>query len=144
MKTCENVKCDVKVRIKIKKHRIFHVWLFGVDLTICKLNKHPIIFVFLFSWFDSLRSINNLSVIKGRVFLGWTNTKLGLMFLLKDTTQWRRWGSNPRPFGLESSALPPIIFVMQSNNASKHATWMARYTMVVNKGLGRWCIYGIR
>ena len=37
--------------------------------------------------FDSLRPINNLSVIKGRVFLGWTSTKLGLMFLLKDTTQ---------------------------------------------------------
>ena len=43
---------------------------------------------------------------KGTVFLGWTSTKLGLMFLLKDTTQWRRWGSNPRPFGLESSTLP--------------------------------------
>ena len=42
------------------------------------------------SLFDSLRPINNLSVLKGRVFLGWTSTKLGLMFLLKDTTQWRR------------------------------------------------------
>ena len=60
----------------------------------------------LFVWFDSLHPINNLSVIKGQVFLGWTSTKLGLMFLLKDTTQWRRWGSNPRPFGLESSTLP--------------------------------------
>ena len=48
----------------------------------------------LFVWFDSLCPINNLSVIKGQVFLGWTSTKLGLMFLLKDTTQWRRWGSN--------------------------------------------------
>ena len=28
------------------------------------------------------------------------------MFLLKDTTQWRRWGSNPRPLGLESSTQP--------------------------------------
>ena len=28
------------------------------------------------------------------------------MFLLKDTTQWCRWGSNPRPLGLESSTLP--------------------------------------
>ena len=46
-------------------------------------------------WFDSLRPINKLSVIKGRVFLDWTSTKLGLMFLLKDTTQWRQWGSNP-------------------------------------------------
>ena len=57
----------------------------------------------IFVWFDSLRPINNLSVIKGRVFLGWTSTKLELMFLLKDTTQCRRWGSYPQPLGLESS-----------------------------------------
>ena len=44
----------------------------------------------LFVWFDSLRPINNLSVIKEQIFLGWTRTKLGLMFLLKDTTQWRQ------------------------------------------------------
>ena len=31
----------------------------------------------LFAWFDSLRPINNLSVKQGRVFLGWTSTKLG-------------------------------------------------------------------
>ena len=31
----------------------------------------------LFVWFDSLRLINNLSVKQGRVFLGWTSTKLG-------------------------------------------------------------------
>ena len=62
--------------------------------------------IMFFVWFDSLRPINTLSVIKGRVFLGWTSTKLELMFLLKDTTQWRRWGSNPRPLGLESSTLP--------------------------------------
>ena len=42
---------------------------------------------FVFFLFDSLRPINNLSVIKGRVFLGRTSTKLGYMFLLKDTTQ---------------------------------------------------------
>ena len=60
----------------------------------------------LFVWFDSLHPINNLSVIKGPVFLGWTSTKLGSMFLLKDTTQWYRWGSNPQPLGLESSTLP--------------------------------------
>ena len=41
----ENVKCDVNVRIKIRKPRLFHVWLFGVNLTICKLNKCPIKFV---------------------------------------------------------------------------------------------------
>ena len=73
---------------------------------ILSANNASCIYFCLFVWFDSLRPINNLSVIKGRVFLGWTSTKLGLMFLLKDTTQWRRWGSNPRPFGLESSTLP--------------------------------------
>ena len=30
-----------------------------------------------FVWFESLRHINNLSVKQGRVFLGWTSTKLG-------------------------------------------------------------------
>ena len=48
----------------------------------------------LFVWFDSLRPINNYSVIKRLVFLGWISNKLGLMFLLKDTTQWCRWGSD--------------------------------------------------
>ena len=32
---------------------------------------------FYLIWFDSLRPINNLSVKQGRVFLGWTSTKLG-------------------------------------------------------------------
>ena len=32
-----------------------------------------------FAWFDSLFPINNLSVIKRQVFLGWTSFKLGLM-----------------------------------------------------------------
>ena len=31
----------------------------------------------LFVWFDSLRPINNISVKQGRIFLGWTSTKLG-------------------------------------------------------------------
>ena len=56
-------------------------------LTSAEKKSTSIVFV---SLFDSLRPINNLSVLKGRVFLGWTSTKLGLMFLLKDTTQWRR------------------------------------------------------
>ena len=37
MKTCEDVKCDVNVRIKIKKPGLFKVWLFGVDLTISRV-----------------------------------------------------------------------------------------------------------
>ena len=35
----------------------------------------------LFVWFDSLRPINNLSVMWGRVFLAWTSIRLGLMCL---------------------------------------------------------------
>ena len=66
-----------------------------------------------FVWFDSLCPIKNLSVIKGQVFLGWTSTKLGFMFLLKDITQWRQWGLNPRPFGQLlyhwATALPLIL-----------------------------------
>ena len=34
-----------------------------------------------FVWFDSLRPINNLSVIKGQIFLGWTSTKLRINVL---------------------------------------------------------------
>ena len=45
MKTYENVKCDVNVRIKIMKPHLFHVWIFGVDLTMCKLIERPVIFV---------------------------------------------------------------------------------------------------
>ena len=93
-------------------------------------DKHPVckscsVLIFVFVWFDSLRPINNLSVIKGRVFLGWTTSKLGLMFLLKDTTQWRRWGSNLRPLGLGSSTLPlsyctPIL----CSNKTRHGEWL--------------------
>ena len=79
-------------------------------LRLCRYEYYRILAIrlicFLFVWFDSLRPINNLSVIKGRVFLGWTSTKLGLMFLLKDTTHRRWWGSNQRPLGLDSSTLP--------------------------------------
>ena len=54
------------------------------DTYVQLLNPYFCLFVFLF---DFLHPINNISVIKGRVFLDRTSTKLGLMFLLKDTTQ---------------------------------------------------------
>ena len=81
---------------------VSYVWF---DFTVIQ-HFFSLVETLIFVWFDSLRSINNLSAIKGRVLLGWTSTKPGLMFLLKDTTQWRRWGSNPRPLGLESSIQP--------------------------------------
>ena len=78
----------------------------GVTSNEAQTKVYTIMSSILFVWFDSLHPINNLSDIKGRVFVDWTSTKLGLMFLLKDKTQWRWWGSNPRPLGLESSTLP--------------------------------------
>ena len=48
------------------------------------LVKYSPLFVCLFVWFDSLLPINNFSVKQGRVFLGWTSTKLGKCVLLKD------------------------------------------------------------
>ena len=51
----------------------------------------------MFDHFEPKHNYNN-----GQVFLGWTSTKLWS----KTTTQWRRWDSNPRSHGLESSTLP--------------------------------------
>ena len=51
----------------------------------------------LFVCFPSLRPINNLSVINGRVFLGWTSTKLGLMCLAQ-------WHNAVTPMRLELAA----------------------------------------
>ena len=79
-------------------------WPFGTNKTVQDLNKdrqtdgwtdkyeQTIVSVLelilskrqtLFVWFDSLHPINNLSVIKGRIFLGWTSTKLGQMCLVQ-------------------------------------------------------------
>ena len=61
-------------------------------------------FCIVFVCFDSLHPINNLSVKQGQVFLGWTSTKVVLSS--RTVMQWCWWGSNLRPFGLESSTLP--------------------------------------
>ena len=51
-----------------------------------KFNFYPLIphQGFYFIWFYSLRPIYKRSVMQGWVFLGWTTTKLGLMFFAKD------------------------------------------------------------
>ena len=90
--------------ITLEPHSIF--WSHFVYICMSTFLNYWHAVICLFVWFDSLRPIKNASVITGRVFLGWTSTKLGLMLLLKDITQWSRWGSNPRPFSLESSTLP--------------------------------------
>ena len=54
-----------------------HLWVTHGKLVHFKLIKS------IFVWFDSLHPINNLSVKQGRVFLGWTSTKIGWMCLPK-------------------------------------------------------------
>ena len=114
----------------------------------CLITVHIVsLRIFLFVWFDSLRPINNLSVIKWQVLLGWTSTKLGLMFLLEDTRQWRQWGSNQQPLGLESSTLQlshcvywnalQTSFIMVANSmdpdqtAPKGAVWSGSILFVI-------------
>ena len=68
-----------------------------------QLSKHTTIVVNLFVWFDFLHPINNLSVIQGCVFLGWTSTKLGLMCLAQ--------GHNAvRPVRLEPSVSSQALY----------------------------------
>ena len=88
-------------------HETFFLWFSRFSI-ISRAFGNPVVgsWFCLFVWFVSLRPVNYLSAIKRRVFLGWTSSKLGLMFLLKDTTQWRKRGSNPRPLGHESRTLP--------------------------------------
>ena len=59
----------------------------------------------LFVWFDSLRPINNLSIKQGRVFLGWTSTKLGWMCLAQGPQRTDAGEARNRGFSVSSQAL---------------------------------------
>ena len=113
----------ILLRSKTIQKRCSHIMKMKVSIIIASLHpmknksnlnilnlwhQHPIARITwcMFVRFDFLRPINNHSVMKERTFQGWTSSKLGLMFLLKDTTQWRRWDSNLRPLCLKKSTLP--------------------------------------
>ena len=119
------------------QHMLHFIWVFTVckntRLGVSRLQRvkkryfvavrcATITFLFIFL-FDSLRPINNLSVLKG------------LMFLLKDTTQWRRWGLNPRPSVSSqalyhwATALPIPIHDMHKHKALRSSAYaMVRFT----------------
>ena len=61
----------------------------------------------LFLWFDFLCPINNLSVIKQQIFLGWTSTKVGLMCLAKGHNPVRLEPVFPR-FRVKHSTTEPL------------------------------------
>ena len=41
LKHIKTLKCDVDVRMKIKKPNLLHDWLHDVDFTMCKQKKRP-------------------------------------------------------------------------------------------------------
>ena len=41
LKHIKTLKCDVDVRMKIKKPNLLHEWLHDVDFTMCKQKKRP-------------------------------------------------------------------------------------------------------
>ena len=63
------------------KFKISKSWTFEIQILKLAVCLQNINISSLFVWFDSLHPINNLSVIKGWVFLGWTSTKLGSICL---------------------------------------------------------------
>ena len=77
-------------------------------------------------WFDSLRPINNLSVMLGQVFLGWTSTtKLGYMCLAQGHNAVTPVRLEPAALCLESSTLPlshcaPVLRWVQANCWLRH------------------------
>ena len=104
-------------------------------LDLSEANKQKLPFI-NFVWFDSLRPINNLSVIKGQVFLGWTSTKLGLMFLLKDTAQWCWWAQTLGP-SVSSQALYHWATALPSSISSpKFTKSVALYFVAISQSMG--------
>ena len=65
------------------------------------------VLLYLFNNFllDSLPPINNLSVKQGLPGMNQYQPRINVSYS-RTTTQWRQWGSNPLPLGLESSTLP--------------------------------------
>ena len=60
------------------------------------------IYMYILVWFDSVHPSQQFF---SYVMMGLPGLK-DLYVLLRNTTQWRRWGSNPLPLSLESSTLP--------------------------------------
>ena len=82
------------------------------DFTVCKSTpfgasqvQRVKVLICCFVWFDSLRPINSLSVKQGRVFLGWTSTKLGLMCLAQGPQRSDASEARTRGLSVSSQAL---------------------------------------
>ena len=77
---CCTVSCLTVIEYSSDLQRLLSDWAYmQADLSLCwsHLPNCSKSHVAIFVWFNSLCPINNLSVKKGRVFLGWTSTKLG-------------------------------------------------------------------
>ena len=93
----------------------------------------------LFVWFDSLRPINNLSVKQGRVFLGWTSTKLGQMCLAQgpqrsDACEARTCGPS-----VSSQALYHWATVLPIKARVRDSQEVVVVVVIVVVHVGLWC-----
>ena len=79
------------------------MWVDLAHQSLILMSAYVLWFLLVLILYDS---VNNISVMSGQVFLGWTSTKQGLMCLAQGHKQWRHGGSNPQPLGLKSSTLP--------------------------------------
>ena len=74
---------------------------------------HDFCLIWFFTWFDSLHLINNLSVTKGHVFLGWTSTKLRSMCLAQghNAVMWVRLEPAAPRSWVKHSTTEPLRFL---------------------------------
>ena len=85
----------------------------------------------LFVWFDSLHPINNLSVIKGRVFLGWTSTKLGLLCLAQEHN------------AVTSVRLEPTALWSWVKHSTTALLWQSCKLSIFSRCFGPWCNWAL-
>ena len=97
--SCSGTKCSTSSKSQTSDPSIPILTLYQLRHCIPHSGVYVSICFCLFVWFDSLHPINNLSVIKGWVFLGWTSTKLELMCLAQGHNTMTRARLQPAPPG---------------------------------------------
>ena len=95
-------------------------------LLLLSLYSHVYIIYFVLILYVHI-TVNNFSVMLGRVFLGWTSTQQRISVLLKDSMQCLRWSSyiiipwwSRRDIVLASSVHPSILTFCQSGTTSQY------------------------
>ena len=95
--------------------------LTNAPIRLCWFTSWSVFFCFFFIWFFTSQSTIFQLCWDGS---SWVEPVLSKdkCVLLKDKTQWRRWGSNLLPLGLESSTLPLCSLQASLCLCCKHTT----------------------